>query len=174
MEAIGDAGPGGPGTWGIPVLPRWAWTCCPSIVPRDTYPPSSALPLSPRLCPPSPPQPVPALSPLPLPPRTLDLFTSTPRALRLSIGGSGSTSRRSRASRCRRAAPLTPAALVHLLAGIQQDAQTNKLRYRPRATLQKEMTTGCYCLTFPNNERVFLENICHLIPSALQTRTTGG
>lgn len=137
----------------------------------DTRPVSLAL-LPPQLCPPFGPNP----SQLSLPPTIASsyfgpLHLYTPRSLVLHVwlqqhqptqpgqpvlqsssAGAGSAAR--------------------LLAGIQQDECTNKLHYR-HSYAQKEMTTGCYCITLLNNEHVFLENTCHLIPLVLQTCTTG-
>lgn len=120
----------------------------------DTCPVSLAL-LPPWLYPPFGPSP----SQLSLPYHCLlALWTSSPQALRFSMCGCSSPSPRGRCWQCR-----APAGWMH-----KQTSYTTNT-----AMLLKEMTTGCYCITLLNNERVFLENTCHLIPLALQTRTTG-
>lgn len=141
------------------------------LPPPPSFPPTSPYPWylpdfpSPWLHPPFGPSPTQATVPLPWPPRILELSTR-PGGPCLSIGGSGSPSPCSRASLRRRAGPpprWEPAVCIN-----------KQLCCRHGARLRKEMTTGCYCTTFLNNERAFLENACHLIPLALQTRPRGG
>lgn len=161
MEVVGEAGPCGPGTWEIPALLRQFWTCCTSIISQipAQFPQLScllgfALPLVPA-------------HPSSLSPTTASLYFG-PLPLKLSgcpcvaaaapARTAGAAERLRWCWQCR-----DPAGWMH-----KQTSYTTST-----AMLQKEMTTGCYCITLLNNERVFLENTCHLIPLALQTFTTG-
>lgn len=143
----------------------------PLLSPR--YLPSFLTFLSPWLCPPFGPSP----SQLSLPPYHCLLVLWTSSLLHPNVSGSPYVAA---AAPAHAAGPAGAAEQLHwcwqcrsvsLPGSSRMNAQTSYTTYR--AMLWKEMTTGCYCITLLNNECVFLENTCHLIPLALQTCTTG-